>query len=45
MSLAVPGYHGGILAITELNYNRAAIISNCFSGDIQFIEGGKEALE
>ena len=28
-----------------LNYNREAIISNCLSGDIQFIEGRKEALE
>jgi len=28
-----------------LNYNGEAIISNCLFGDIQFIEGGKEALE
>ena len=41
----MPGYRGGILAITALNYNREAIISNCLSGDIKFIEGGKEALE
>jgi len=45
MSLAVPGYRSGTLAITELDYNRVAIMSNCFSGDIQFIKGRKEALE
>ena len=45
MSLAVPGYYSGILAITALNYNKEAIISNCLSGDIQFIKGGKKALE
>ena len=45
ISLAIPGYYSGILAIMVLNYNREAIISNCLSGDIKFIEGGKEALE
>jgi len=45
MFSAVPGYRGGIIVITELNYNGVSITSNCFSGDIQFIEGGKEALE
>ena len=41
----MPGYYSGILAIMALNYNREAIISNCLSSDIQFIEGRKEALE
>ena len=41
----MPGYRSGILAITVLNYNREAIISNCLSGNIKFIEGRKEALE
>ena len=41
----MPGYRGGTLAIMALDYNREAIISNCLSGDIQFIEGGKKALE
>jgi hypothetical protein len=41
----MPGYRGGTLAIMALDYNREAIISNCLSGDIKFIEGGKEALE
>ena len=41
----MPGYYSSILAITALNYNREAIISNCLSSNIQFIEGGKEALE
>jgi len=45
ISSTVPGYHGGTLAITALNYNREAIISNCLSGNIRFIEGGKEALK
>ncbi|OCL11878.1 hypothetical protein AOQ84DRAFT_422051 [Glonium stellatum] len=45
ISSAVPGYRGGTLAITALDYNGEAIISNCLSGDIQFMEGGKEALE
>jgi len=45
ISLAVPGYRGGILAITALNYNGEVIISNYLSGNIRFIEGGKEALE
>jgi hypothetical protein len=45
ISLTIPGYCGGILAITALNYNREAIISNCLSGDIKFIEGRREALE
>jgi len=42
ISLAVPGYHSGILAITALDYNGEAIISNCLSGNIRFIEGKKE---
>ena len=33
------------MIITKLNYNRALITSNCFSSNIQFIEGGKEVLE
>ena len=41
----MPGYHSGILAITALNYNREAIISNYLFGDIQFIKGRKEALK
>jgi len=45
ISSAVPGYCGGTLAITALDYNREAIMSNCLSGDIRFMEGGKEALE
>ena len=45
ISLAVPGYRGSTLAITALNYNREATMSNCLSGDIWFIKGRKEALE
>jgi len=41
----MPGYRSGILAITVLDYNGEAIMSNYLSGDIQFIKGGKEALE
>ena len=41
----MPGYRSSILAITALNYNREAIISNCLSSNIKFIGGGKEALE
>jgi hypothetical protein len=39
------GYYSGILAIIALNYNREAIIFNCLSSDIKFIEGRREALE
>ena len=39
------GYRSSILAITALNYNREAIMSNCLSSDIKFIKGRKEALE
>jgi len=45
ISLAVPGYRGGILAIIALNYNGEAMTPNCLFGDIQFIEGKKEALK
>jgi hypothetical protein len=45
MSLTVPGYCGDILAITQLNYDGVAMTSNCFSGDIQFIKSGTEALK
>ena len=45
MTLVVPGYCGGRLIIVEINYNGASMRSNCFSGNIQFIKGGKEALE
>ena len=41
----MPGYYSSILAITALDYNREAIISNCLSSDIKFIEGRKEALK
>ena len=41
----MPGYYSDILAITALNYNRKAIISNYLSSNIKFIEGRKEALE
>ena len=41
----MPGYCGSTLAIIALNYNGEAIISNCLSSDIKFIEGRKEALE
>jgi len=34
ISSAVLGYCGGTLAITALNYNGEAIMSNCLSGDI-----------
>ena len=45
ISLAVPGYRSGILAITALNYSGKAIMSNCLFSNIQFIEGRKEALK
>jgi len=45
MTSAVPGYRGGRLIIAVINYNGAIIRSNCFSGNIQFMEGRKEALE
>ena len=45
MTLAVLGYYGGRLIIAVINYNGVIMRSNCFSGDVQFIEGGKEALE
>ena len=45
ISSFIPGYRGGTLAITALNYNGEAIMSNYLSGDIRFIEGGKEALK
>ena len=45
MTLTVPCYCGGRLIIAEINYNGVSIRSNCFSGNVQFIEGGKEALE
>ena len=45
MTLVVPGYHSGRLIIVVIDHNRAIMRSNCFFSNIQFIKGGKEALE
>ena len=40
-----PSYRGGRVILAELKHKGALTRSRAYSGDIAFIEGGKEALE
>jgi len=43
--LGKPSYYSGRVILAELKYKGALTRSRAYSGDIAFIEGGKEALE